>query len=351
MAKYYKSVTERKAAFIRKAKDKYKERYDYSSIDYTRNDVKIQIGCRVPRHGTFWVSPSNHLNGTGCQMCFRNRQKRIIEKKKLETLTTRKLEFLRIANKLYGSKYTYDKVNYVDNSTPIDIGCPVHGIINMSPGPFLKRGCSQCGRLTGVAKRKSAFEKTYTERKETFIKKANEVHNNFYDYAKLVYVPTSRNTNTIEVICPKHGSFYPTPHNHLNGTGCDKCVNVYSNEARTSLCPITEYLDTNNIEYFFEDTEYHIAKFKYDLVIPSFNTCIEYNGDAWHPDYNVLSDEDWVLWTLGSRGIVSADEKMCKDIEKARLMYDTTGYYTWMVTPSLVDRYIPLILEELKKAP
>lgn len=41
-------------------------------------------------------------------------------------------------------------------------------------------------------------------RKENFIKKANETHNNYYDYSKVEYV----NTHTkVLIICPEHGEF------------------------------------------------------------------------------------------------------------------------------------------------
>lgn len=58
----------------------------------------------------------------------------------------------------------------------------------------------------------------YTQ--ETFIEKANEVHNNKYDYSNVIF----KNVNTkVTIICPKHGSFEQLPNNHLKGQGCRKC--------------------------------------------------------------------------------------------------------------------------------
>ena len=55
---------------------------------------------------------------------------------------------------------------------------------------------------------------------EEFINKANKVHNGKYDYSKVEYV----NAKTkICIICPEHGEFWQTPHNHLQGQGCPKC--------------------------------------------------------------------------------------------------------------------------------
>ena len=55
---------------------------------------------------------------------------------------------------------------------------------------------------------------------QEFIKKAEEVHGNKYDYSKVEYV----NCNTpICIICPIHGEFWQKPHNHLTGSGCILC--------------------------------------------------------------------------------------------------------------------------------
>lgn len=51
----------------------------------------------------------------------------------------------------------------------------------------------------------------------------NLVHNNRYDYSKVDY----KNSKTkIEVICPEHGSFFPTPIRHNKGSGCRKCKDI-----------------------------------------------------------------------------------------------------------------------------
>ena len=46
-------------------------------------------------------------------------------------------------------------------------------------------------------------------------------NNNKYDYSKAVFINT---VTPLEVICPIHGSFWPTPGNHLKGKGCIKCA-------------------------------------------------------------------------------------------------------------------------------
>jgi len=48
-------------------------------------------------------------------------------------------------------------------------------------------------------------------RTQNWINESNEAHNNKFDYSKAVYV----NCHTkVEIICPKHGSFFQRPGDH-----------------------------------------------------------------------------------------------------------------------------------------
>lgn len=54
------------------------------------------------------------------------------------------------------------------------------------------------------------------------IKALNKVHNHQYTYPSLTSYKGS--DEKIEVICPKHGAFYPTINTHLNGSKCKRCI-------------------------------------------------------------------------------------------------------------------------------
>ena len=55
---------------------------------------------------------------------------------------------------------------------------------------------------------------------KNFIERAKEVHGDKYNYSKVNYI----NAHTkVCIICPEHGEFLQTPHNHLKGSGCPKC--------------------------------------------------------------------------------------------------------------------------------
>ena len=62
--------------FIEKAKKIYRDKYDYSLVDYTLCTNKIKIICK--KHGEFEISPTNHLSGKGCPICNQSKGENLI---------------------------------------------------------------------------------------------------------------------------------------------------------------------------------------------------------------------------------------------------------------------------------
>ena len=122
-------------------------------------------------------------------------------------------QFIKRCKEIYGDKYDYSKVEYVNNHTKVNIICYIHGEFMTLPYRFLQGfGCPKCSY--------EHMGKKQILSKEQFIEKARKVHGDKYDYSKVEYV----NTETkICVICPIHGEFYITPHNHLQNQGCKIC--------------------------------------------------------------------------------------------------------------------------------
>lgn len=52
-------------------------KYDYSKVEYINNYTKIKIIC--PEHGEFEQTPSNHLQGKGCELCNESKGENIIK--------------------------------------------------------------------------------------------------------------------------------------------------------------------------------------------------------------------------------------------------------------------------------
>ena len=118
---------------------------------------------------------------------------------------------------LHGDKYDYTLLEYVNYQTPLKIICPEHGLFEQKYQKHCKlgRGCQKCGAIKG------AISQSFT--REIFIKKANLIHNNFYDYSKVVYI---NNHTRIIIGCPIHGDFFTTPAPHLKGVNCSKCARI-----------------------------------------------------------------------------------------------------------------------------
>ena len=179
--------------FIKKAREVYGDKYDYSKVEYVNHKTKVTIIC--PKHGEFQQFPYGHLSGHGCKKC------KFDEKR----LTTE--EFIRRAKEKHGDKYDYSKTIYVDEKTKVKIICPIHGEFEQFPYNHLRgRGCKKCNEITT----------------EEFIRRAKEIHGDKYDYSKTIYV---RHDVNVTIICPIHGEFEMSPRGHLSGCGCRECAN------------------------------------------------------------------------------------------------------------------------------
>ena len=240
-----------KEQFIQRAKEIHGNKYDYSKADYINMSTKVKIIC--PIHGSFFQTPSLHLRPRGCPLCAKTK-KLNIEK------------FIYQSQKIHGNRYDYSKVNYINNKTPVEIICPIHGSFFKRPDMhiFQKQGCPLCFQ---ERKKKPKYSK------EQFIQKAKEVHGNKYDYSKVNY--TNMNTK-VEIICKKHGNFWQIPSKHLNGQGCPLCKTSIMEEF------IANFLKEKEINFERQktfDNCRNILMLPFDFYLPNFNLLIEYDGE------------------------------------------------------------------------
>lgn len=92
--------------------------------------------------------------------------------------------------------------------------------------------------------------------KEEFIKKANLVHNNQYDYSKVNYI---NNKIKVEIICPIHGQFLQRPDNHIGlKQGCRKCYDEKLSKSLNKTLEefITDANNKHNNKYNYSKTSY-----------------------------------------------------------------------------------------------
>ena len=109
-------IDNKTSIFIKKANNIHKNEYNYDKVKYVNAKEKIIINCL--KHGDFKQIPNNHLNGKKCPKC--NLEKPNIRRKTTE-------QFISEASKIHKNEYDYNKVNYINNSTKIEIICKIHG--------------------------------------------------------------------------------------------------------------------------------------------------------------------------------------------------------------------------------
>jgi len=119
-------------AFIDECKDKWGDKYDYSTTVYNGKTKKITYSC--PEHGVVEQYPVRHLK-CGCPFC----NGRGISKHSLTSFTN-------IANVIHGNKYDYSKTKFVRMTDDITISCPIHGEFEQRAANHihLKNGCPKC---------------------------------------------------------------------------------------------------------------------------------------------------------------------------------------------------------------
>lgn len=131
-------------------------------------------------------------------------------------------------NRVKGENPNYDftQTIFMNINTPIEVICQIHGLFKVLPSNMLYKheGCKFCG-LEKMAKSKSLT-------KQEFIKRANKIHHNKYDYTLTNY---KNNKTKITIICTQCGTiFEQLPCNHLNGFGCPKCKKLIEGERNDS---------------------------------------------------------------------------------------------------------------------
>jgi hypothetical protein len=236
--------------FIEKASNLHKNKYDYSKVNYIKAIEKVCIICKI--HGEFLQSPNNHLKKTltGCPKCA------IL--KRIELQSSNSKEFIERAIKIHGNKYDYSKVKYINSKQKVCIICKIHGeFFQNSNNHLSKKGCNKCGI------NKTANIRTNTT--EDFIKKANIIHNNKYDYSKVNYIKA---IEKVIIICESHREFLQTPHDHLAKKGCNKCGIDRTNQCRSDTTEdfIKKAIQTHGDKYDYSLVNYNKSNKKIKII-------------------------------------------------------------------------------------
>lgn len=228
--KHIERITKGLPYFLERAHEVHGDKYDYSKVEYVNRQKKVCIIC--PKHGEFYQSPESHVQGHGCIRCGNSQEKKHLTNN----------EFIKRAKEIHGNKYDYSKVKYKNSTEKICIICSNHGEFWQRPSEHLKgSGCYTCAN-----KRKGISSKSDLN---TFISKANEVHNNFYDYSVTEY---KNSKSKVCIICPRHGAFWQSPNAHLHGYGCNECgrektLESHKKAQKNLLLKQKKFMETNMI--------------------------------------------------------------------------------------------------------
>ena len=257
--------------FIAEAVARFGDRFDYSLVDVKGKDKKVAIKCN--ECGTiFYQSPKGHVTSLqgGCPQC---RYKYVAQHESIPFD-----EFKRRAVLKHGDKYIYDKSSYVGIREKVRIFCPVHGWFKqIAAAHVIGRECNLCGN--------EKIANTLTYSKKDFLEKARLAHGDKYDYSLVDYKQAYKN---VKIICPIHGIFEQTPHNHWKGHNCPICSrHARHNYGKTSKgeLEIEKVLKENDISYIkqYEIIDNNIfnprSRMYADFYIPDTNTIIEFNGE------------------------------------------------------------------------
>lgn len=344
--------------FIQRAREVHGYKYDYTKTDLNNKiDGKVIITC--PVHGDFLQKPSQHLTGRGCLLCSGCNKK-----------TTER--FITQARKVHGNKYDYSKTQYINSKTKVCIICPEHGEFRQFPNGHLQgRGCPKCGRkkrdnsckkdleyvkkkcselfgdryeilsdtYTGIyckievlCKEHGVFKTTPNRlmnghgcpicggkiklTTEDFIKRANEIHGNKYDYSKIDYSGANKK---VCIICPKHGEFFQTASQHLLGRGCPHCKSS-SLEQEIRL-----FLENEGIKYVAQKRAKWLGKQSLDFYLPEFNIAIECQGKQHFVSSQYFGGEERLKQTIE---LDEQKRKLCKE-QNIEILYYTHCKYEY----------------------
>ena len=138
----------------------------YSNVNYVRSGISVDIKC--PKHDIFPQRPNDHLSGHGCKKCA-DELLSIVRKHSLS-------QVIRAFQSIHGDQYDYSKIIYKGSDKKVEIICPYHGVFRQTPEVHKAgAGCRDCGIEKAAALRTMPLSE--------FIERANNIHNNKYNYS------------------------------------------------------------------------------------------------------------------------------------------------------------------------
>ncbi|QNI20980.1 hypothetical protein [Vibrio phage vB_pir03] len=231
-------------AFVKEAKEKYGDVYDYSKIDYKNISTEVTVICN--KHGPFQAIPLRHLEGKRCMECFRESKRLTFD------------EFEKRAEEIHGKSYLFLESSWISGRHHVKAVCKKHGEFEARASSILAgTGCKKCSD----EKQRRAVEDV--------IEDIKKIHGDRYCFSEFVY---KGNKTKVTLICPDHGRFEKTPNDILtNKGGCPTCKESKGERQ------IRMFLERKEISF---EREYRIEgfNFRWDFYLTDFDIYVEYHG-------------------------------------------------------------------------
>ncbi len=238
---------------------------------------------------------------------------KVLKKENVLNMSKKKENFIKKSIELWGYKYDYSKVDYIDYKTPVEIGykglwykqTPNKHLqgkriefqeSRMSTDNFIilskevwgddRFDYSECEYL-GTNVKVRLFDKL----KDRWIKQVPKSHLKGFEVVKLTSVEFLERCNLVhdfkykydlnqynsglnsklDILCNEHGFFKLKAATHMYGTGCNKCDDY------KFMKSVSHFLDKKDINYN-KVYRFNNLTLPFDFYIPKYRTCIEFDG-------------------------------------------------------------------------
>lgn len=301
--------------FVEKARETHGTFYTYPIQDWGGYRFKVTVIC--PIHGEFKQAPSNHLAGSDCPACVKDRREVVEldwwgrirkgvqqydikasssldeihlrcdehgdfvlnrvaairgtlcpECSKEASASGKRVdlgEWVRRARGVHGDQYAYSGIRW-KRGAYIKVVCSEHGEFEQLARNHIKgQGCPVCAKdkITGRPGKNL----------EEYIEQSNKTHEGKFSYKGW----SDENSRTLTVVCPVHGEFSQLAKDHARGVGCRKCALAGTSRGQQQIEKICRDLGVKcETDYKF------IGRKELDIFFPTMNKAIEFNGTYWH---------------------------------------------------------------------
>ena len=233
-------------------------------------NAKTAIEHYCVKHNVYWnITPNNVLNGYGCPEC---------KKEKIQSVCVKSHEQYIDEVKIINQNINVVE-KYINAKTPIKHYCKIHNIFwDAAPDNILQGGgWIECGKEKSCNGRRKSHEK--------YVEEVASINMDIEVVGEYINAHTP-----ILHRCKIDGhEWMALPMNIIKGVGCPQCNQSHGEKQ------IYQWLDNHHIKYIpqkiFDDCR-NKKPLPFDFYIPTYNICIEYDGEQHFRIVDYFGGED-----------------------------------------------------------